>query len=55
MQDNIAVLREWIAGSDNIVFFGGRRGRVHGIPASRIFAARTGGTGRNINIPRRRS
>lgn len=23
MQDNIAVLREWIAGSDNIVFFGG--------------------------------
>ena len=30
MQDNIAVLREWIAGSDNIVFFR-RRGRVHGI------------------------
>ena len=23
MQDNIAVLREWIAGSGNIVFFGG--------------------------------
>ena len=23
MQDNIAVLRQWIAGSDNIVFFGG--------------------------------
>ena len=23
MQDNMAVLREWIAGSDNIVFFGG--------------------------------
>lgn len=23
MQDNIAALREWIAGSDNIVFFGG--------------------------------
>ena len=52
MQDNIAVLREWIAGSDNIVFFGGAGVSTEsGIPD---FAARTGCTGRNINIPRRR-
>ena len=51
MQDNIAVLREWIAGSGNIVFFGGAGVSTEsGIPDFRS----TDCTGRNINIPRRR-
>ena len=50
MQDNIAVLREWIAGSGNIVFFGGAGVSTEsGIPDFRS----TDGLYRQ-DIPRRR-